>query len=120
MPRRDIGHADDACRTSGTAAHRPWRHLGPDYLANAGGLIQAAVEIAGRDAAEARRDVEAIYDTTQRIITHAAAHNITTRRQPTISHCNASAPSRRRGPESSGHQSLKRCVSGQKAEADMT
>ncbi|OLT06257.1 valine dehydrogenase [Pseudonocardia sp. CNS-004] len=50
----------------------------PDFLANAGGLIQAAVEVADGDAADARRAVEAIFDTARRVIADAAARGTTT------------------------------------------
>ncbi len=50
----------------------------PDVLASAGGLIQAAVEVADGDAADARRDVEAIVDTARRVIADAAARGATT------------------------------------------
>ncbi|MCE0767438.1 valine dehydrogenase [Pseudonocardia kujensis] len=50
----------------------------PDFLASAGGLIQAAAEIAGQDAAETRQRVEGIFDTVERVVAHAAAHRMTT------------------------------------------
>lgn len=50
----------------------------PDFLINAGGLINVYSEIAKYDRAEALRRTEKIYDTTLEIFTHAETKNITT------------------------------------------
>lgn len=50
----------------------------PDFLINAGGLINVYSEIAKYDHAESLRRTEKIYDTTLEIFTHAETKNITT------------------------------------------
>lgn len=50
----------------------------PDFLINAGGLINVYSEIAKYDRAESLRRTEKIYDTTLEIFTHAETKNITT------------------------------------------
>ena len=49
----------------------------PDFVVNAGGLINIAVELAGYDPAQARQRVRAIADTLQRIFEQAASAGIT-------------------------------------------
>jgi leucine dehydrogenase len=49
----------------------------PDYVANAGGVITAGTELLGWDVAEVRRRVEAIEDTTGRVLALADAEEIT-------------------------------------------
>lgn len=49
----------------------------PDFVVNAGGLINIAVELAGYDAAEARRRVRAIADTLRQIFEDAQSASIT-------------------------------------------
>ncbi|PXY33409.1 valine dehydrogenase [Prauserella coralliicola] len=49
----------------------------PDYVVNAGGLIQVADEIAGFDERRARARAEKIFDTCQRILAMATDHDIT-------------------------------------------
>jgi leucine dehydrogenase len=49
----------------------------PDYLANAGGVITAGTELFGWDTMEVRRRVEAIEETTARLLGLAAAEGIT-------------------------------------------
>jgi valine dehydrogenase (NAD+) len=48
----------------------------PDYVVNAGGLIQVADEIDGYDAARARRHAATIFDTTARIFELAESEGI--------------------------------------------
>jgi leucine dehydrogenase len=50
----------------------------PDFLINAGGIINVYAEIVGYDKAEALRRTENIYNTTLEIFHHAEAKNITT------------------------------------------
>lgn len=50
----------------------------PDFLINAGGLINVYSEIAKYDRAEALRRTEEIYNTTLTILTEAETHDITT------------------------------------------
>lgn len=50
----------------------------PDFLINAGGIINVYREIAGYDSDEALRRTENIYDTTLDIFTRAEGQNITT------------------------------------------
>ena len=51
----------------------------PDYVINAGGIINASCEVGmAYDEALARRKTEGIYDTIQRVLRKAAAENITT------------------------------------------
>jgi leucine dehydrogenase len=49
----------------------------PDFVVNAGGLINLAVELAGYDAGEARRRVRGIADTLREIFERAQATGIT-------------------------------------------
>jgi valine dehydrogenase (NAD+) len=49
----------------------------PDYVVNAGGVIQVADEIAGFEFARARERAAGIYDTTLRILTEAGASGVT-------------------------------------------
>lgn len=49
----------------------------PDYLVNAGGVIQVSDERHGFDMARARARTTAIYDATARVLAHAAEHGIT-------------------------------------------
>jgi leucine dehydrogenase len=49
----------------------------PDFVVNAGGLINIAVELSGYDAALARRRVRAIGDTLREIFTDAEASGVT-------------------------------------------
>jgi valine dehydrogenase (NAD+) len=48
----------------------------PDYVVNAGGVMQVADEIHGFDLARARAKAERIYDTTRQILEHAAAEGV--------------------------------------------
>jgi valine dehydrogenase (NAD+) len=48
----------------------------PDYLVNAGGLIQVADEIDGFDFARAKRQTEGIFDTTREVFRTAAADGV--------------------------------------------
>ena len=50
----------------------------PDFLINAGGIINVYAEIVGYDKAEAMKRTENIYNTTLEILTFADAHGITT------------------------------------------
>jgi len=50
----------------------------PDFLINAGGIINVYAEIVGYDSAEALRRTENIYNTTLEIFTFAEQNNITT------------------------------------------
>src|SRR4029453_8406312 len=50
----------------------------PDFLINAGGIINVYAEIAGYDSAEAMRRTENIYNTTLEIFAYAIQHGITT------------------------------------------
>lgn len=50
----------------------------PDFLVNAGGIINVYAEIAGYDSAEAMRRTENIYNTTLEIFSFATQHGITT------------------------------------------
>lgn len=50
----------------------------PDFLINAGGIINVYAEIVGYDSAEAMRRTENIYNTTLEILTFAEANNMTT------------------------------------------
>ncbi|MEU9886351.1 Glu/Leu/Phe/Val dehydrogenase dimerization domain-containing protein [Sphaerisporangium sp. NPDC051011] len=50
----------------------------PDYVANAGGLIQAAGEVAGWTADATSKDVEAVFDTAKRVIDFARDSGVTT------------------------------------------
>ena len=52
----------------------------PDFLINAGGIINVYAEIVGYDKDEAMRRTENIYNTTLEIFTHAEANNITTQK----------------------------------------
>ena len=48
----------------------------PDYVVNAGGLIQVADEIGGFDFARAQRRAAGIFDTTRRVFTEAAKQGV--------------------------------------------
>jgi valine dehydrogenase (NAD+) len=48
----------------------------PDYVVNAGGLIQVAEEIEGYDEARARSKASEIYETTRRVLQAAAADGV--------------------------------------------
>jgi valine dehydrogenase (NAD+) len=48
----------------------------PDYVVNAGGVMQVADEIHGFDLARATARAERIYDTTRQILEHAAAEGV--------------------------------------------
>src|SRR5215213_4089959 len=50
----------------------------PDYVANAGGVLNGCVELLGWDAEHASRKVDEIYDTVLRILESAQAQGITT------------------------------------------
>lgn len=50
----------------------------PDFLINAGGIINVYAEIVGYDQAEALRRTENIYNTTLEIFSYADANNLTT------------------------------------------
>ncbi|HEX8269065.1 MAG TPA: Glu/Leu/Phe/Val dehydrogenase [Flavobacterium sp.] len=50
----------------------------PDFLINAGGIINVYAEIVGYDSAEAMRRTENIYNTTLEILTFADANDLTT------------------------------------------
>jgi leucine dehydrogenase len=50
----------------------------PDFLINAGGIINVYAEIAKYDKAESMRRTENIYNTTLEIFNYSAKHNITT------------------------------------------
>src|SRR6478752_851856 len=50
----------------------------PDFLINAGGIINVYAEIVGYDSAEAMRRTENIYNTTLEIFSYAIQHGITT------------------------------------------
>lgn len=50
----------------------------PDFLINAGGIINVYAEIVGYDSAEAMRRTENIYNTTLEILTFADSNNLTT------------------------------------------
>lgn len=50
----------------------------PDFLINAGGIINVYAEIVGYDSAEAMKRTENIYNTTLEIFSHADANKITT------------------------------------------
>jgi len=50
----------------------------PDFLINAGGIINVYAEIVGYDKAEAMRRTENIYNTTLEIFKHADEKGITT------------------------------------------
>ncbi|AXG74651.1 Glu/Leu/Phe/Val dehydrogenase [Flavobacterium arcticum] len=52
----------------------------PDFLINAGGIINVYAEIVGYDKAEAMRRTENIYNTTLEIFSHAEANGITTQK----------------------------------------
>ncbi|NDI99187.1 Glu/Leu/Phe/Val dehydrogenase [Flavobacterium sp. LaA7.5] len=52
----------------------------PDFLINAGGIINVYAEIVGYDKQEAMRRTENIYNTTLEIFTHAEANGITTQK----------------------------------------
>jgi leucine dehydrogenase len=52
----------------------------PDFLINAGGIINVYAEIVGYDKEEAMRRTENIYNTTLEIFTHAEANGITTQK----------------------------------------
>ncbi|QYJ67809.1 Glu/Leu/Phe/Val dehydrogenase dimerization domain-containing protein [Flavobacterium litorale] len=52
----------------------------PDFLINAGGIINVYAEIVGYDKAESMRRTENIYNTTLEIFTHAEANGITTQK----------------------------------------
>jgi len=48
----------------------------PDYLVNAGGVIQVADELTGYDAARVRTRVDRIFDTTKQVLALAAADGV--------------------------------------------
>jgi valine dehydrogenase (NAD+) len=48
----------------------------PDYLVNAGGVIQVAEELHGFDFARARAKAERIFDTTRRVLALAAEEGV--------------------------------------------
>ena len=48
----------------------------PDYVANAGGILNGCIELLGWDAEHASRKVDEIYDTTLRIFATAQAENL--------------------------------------------
>ena len=50
----------------------------PDFLINAGGIINVYAELEGYDKKEIMRKTENIYNTTLEILTNAETHNITT------------------------------------------
>ena len=50
----------------------------PDFLINAGGIINVYAELEGYDKKEIMRKTENIYNTTLEILTNAKTHNITT------------------------------------------
>ncbi|MGI8946307.1 MAG: Glu/Leu/Phe/Val family dehydrogenase [Thermoleophilaceae bacterium] len=50
---------------------------GPDFIANAGGLINIAVEIEGYDAGRARRRVAQVGDTMREVLDRAEAEDVT-------------------------------------------
>lgn len=50
----------------------------PDYVINAGGIIVTGSELGGGDAAEAKRNVENIYDTLMKVYGTAAAAGLST------------------------------------------
>jgi len=50
----------------------------PDYVANAGGVLNGCIEILGWDAEQAARKVDEIYDTILRIFEDAQAQGVTT------------------------------------------
>ncbi|OIQ18061.1 MAG: leucine dehydrogenase [Flavobacterium sp. MedPE-SWcel] len=52
----------------------------PDFLINAGGIINVYAEIVGYDKAESMRRTENIYNTTLEIFNHAEANSITTQK----------------------------------------
>ncbi|MDP2718320.1 MAG: Glu/Leu/Phe/Val dehydrogenase dimerization domain-containing protein [Dehalococcoidia bacterium] len=52
----------------------------PDYIANAGGIINLSLELTGYDAAAVRFKLEGIYTTTEQVIKNAEKGNISTSR----------------------------------------
>src|SRR5699024_1784892 len=48
----------------------------PDYVVNAGGLIQVAEELHGPDLERSRERASHIYDTTREIFTHAEQESV--------------------------------------------
>ncbi|MEO8933793.1 MAG: Glu/Leu/Phe/Val dehydrogenase family protein, partial [Xanthomarina sp.] len=50
----------------------------PDFLINAGGIINVYAELEGYDKKESMRKTENIYNTTLEILNNAKTHNITT------------------------------------------
>jgi valine dehydrogenase (NAD+) len=72
------GGANNQLAHEGTEALLSERgiHYAPDYVVNAGGVIQVAEEIGGYDEARARAKATEIYATTARIFTLAQAEGI--------------------------------------------
>jgi leucine dehydrogenase len=66
--------ADDAVADMLAARGVLWA---PDFVANAGGIINIAVELEGYDAARARRRVQGIGDTLEQIFADAAGAGVT-------------------------------------------
>ena len=50
----------------------------PDYVANAGGILNGTIELLGWKPEDALKKIDAIYETTLRIFESAQSQNLTT------------------------------------------
>jgi leucine dehydrogenase len=75
-----VGSANNQLATDGDAALLARRGIAyvPDFVANAGGVINIAEEARGYDQERASRRIRSIYDTVHAIFTRAETHGITT------------------------------------------
>jgi glutamate dehydrogenase/leucine dehydrogenase len=75
-----VGSANNQLASDGDAALLAQRGIAyvPDFVANAGGVINIAEEARGYDRERALRRIRSIYDTVHAIFTRAESHGITT------------------------------------------
>jgi valine dehydrogenase (NAD+) len=74
-----VGAANNQLATPGAAAQLAAAGVlyAPDYVVNAGGVINLADEVAGYDAERARARIEGIFDTVTAVLDRAGAEGIT-------------------------------------------
>lgn len=76
------GGANNQLQEDGDGAHLEQRGIlyAPDFVANAGGIINISVELTGYDAELAQRKVKGIYDTMRRVLARSKAQKVPTAR----------------------------------------
>jgi leucine dehydrogenase len=73
-----VGAANNQLQTDEDGVRLEQRGItyGPDFVANAGGVLSGAVDILGWEREEAKRKIEAIYDTMRSVLQFAANESV--------------------------------------------